>query len=371
MAETRTVLVVSNHGEIVGGGEVSLLTLLKGLDRSRWAPVAVVPSEGAVAAGARALGLPTRVIPLPGLRWPGPAVLRSVVALRRLARETGAVLLHANGSRAMFYAGLAGRLGGPPVIWHLRILEEDRKLDWLLVRLATRAIAISEAVRARLRRWPGACGRCAVVPNGIDLAAFAPARPPGSVRESLGLCPADRVIGTVGRLVPFKGHGYLLEAFAQLRQRHPGIRLLVVGDGPERDALERQARDLGIAGDVRFTGHREDVADLLAAIEVFVLPSLAEHFGRVLLEAMAMERPVVATDAGGVPEVVAENVSGLLVPPADPAALARAVSRLLTDSALARAMGRAGRRRVEAHYNLQRHAERVEAVYAEVLQERG
>lgn len=371
MTAARPVLVLSNHGEIVGGGEVSLLTLLKGLDRSRWAPTVVVPSDGAVAAGCRALGLPARVIPLPGLRWPGPAVLRTVGALRRLARETGAVLLHANGSRAMLYAGLAGRLLGRPVIWHLRVWRPDSKLDWLLARLATRTIAISEAVRGRLRRWPRAHDRCSVVPNGINLEGFVPSMDPGRVRGSLGLRPGDRVIGTVGRLVPFKGQGDLLQAFARLHRNDPGIRLLVVGDGPERDALERQARELGIAGEAHFTGHREDVADLLAVMEVFVLPSVAEDFGRVLLEAMAMQRPVVATAAGGVPEVVEENVTGLLVRPADPAAMADAISVLLGDPVRARAMGRAGRQRVEKHFTLRRHAELVEAVYAAVLRDGG
>ncbi len=363
------VLVVSNHGEIVGGGEVSLLGLLKGLDRARWHPTVVVPEEGAVAAACRALDLPTRVVPLPTLRRPRPAILRSLGALRRLARETGARLLHANGSRAMAYAGLAGRLERRPVIWHLRILEPDPRLDWLLVRLATRVVATSEAVRGRLARWPAAHRQCVVVPNGLDLQAFVPLKDADAVRESLGLPAGARVIGTVGRLVPFKGHRHLLEAFARLRAREPDVHLVVVGDGPERAALERQARELGVAPAVRFTGHREDVPDLLAALDVFVLPSLAEHFGRVLLEAMAMERPVVATAAGGVPEVVEAGVTGLLVPPANAAALADAVLTLLADPAHGRALGRAGRRRVEARFDLRHHAAAVEAVYAAVLEE--
>ncbi len=367
MTAPRPVLVVSNHGEIVGGGEISLLALLKGLDRSRWAPVVVVPSEGAVAAGARALGLPTHIIPLPSLRRPGPAILQCVATLRRLVRELDIALLHANGSRAMVYAGLTGQLAGRPVVWHVRVWRADPKLDWLLAWLATRTIAISEAVRGRLRRWPGVYGRCSVVPNGIDLETFIVLKDPANVRESLGVPPTARLIGTVGRLVPLKGHPYLLEAFARLRQSHPRIRLLIVGGGPERETLESQAQALGIAMAVQFTGHRTDVPDLLATMEVFVLPSVAEDFGRVLLEAMAIERPVVATAAGGVPEVVEENVTGLLVRPADPVALAEAISTLLADPCRAQAMGRAGRQRVEKHFNLRRHAELVEAVYSEVL----
>lgn len=363
-----TVIVVSNHAEIVGGGEVSLLTLLKGLDRSRWVIRVVVPSEGPVAAGCRSLGVPVCVVPLPSLRRPRPAILGSIWTLVRLAKDSRASLLHANGSRAMFYAGLAGRLGGRPVIWHLRLMDQDPNLDWLLARLATRTIAISEAVRGRLSRWPKAHARCTVVPNGIDLATFAPSTHRGAVRQALDLCPTDRVIGTVGRLVAFKGQRYLLEAFSQLRQSYPCVRLLMVGDGPERTSLERHAARLGVGEAVRFTGHREDVADLLAAMEIFVLPSLGEHFGRVLLEAMALKLPVVATAAGGVPEVVVDNLTGLLVPPADAAALANAIATLLADPARGRVMGSAGRERVEVHYNHRLHAQRVEAVYAEVLE---
>ena len=366
MSAPHSVLLVSNHGDIVGGGEISLLTLLKGLDRSRWTPVVVVPSEGNVAHRSRLLGISTHVIPLPSLRRPGLAFLRSIVALCRTVRATGATLLHANGSRAMLYAGLAGLLTGRPVIWHLRVWRSDPKLDWLLARLATRIIAISKAVRARLRPWPAAHRRCVVVPNALDLEAFVPSRDPESVRRSIGIPSSVHAVGTVGRLVPFKGHEYLLEAFAQLRYDYPAIRLLVVGDGPRRAALEQQARALAMAEVVHFTGHREDVPDILSILDVFILPSIAEDFGRVLIEAMAMERPVVATRGGGVPEIIEHGVSGLLVPPADPVGMADAVRSLLADPVQGRAMGRAGRQCVERQFNLQRHASLVEALYAEV-----
>ncbi|MBI2217758.1 MAG: glycosyltransferase [Candidatus Rokubacteria bacterium] len=365
---TQPILLVSNHADMVGGGEASLLALLRGLDRACWRPTLLVPGEGPVAARARALGVPVRVVPLPSLRRPGASSVRSLRALRRLITETDARLVHANGSRAMAYAGLAARLTGRPAIWHVRILESDPWLDWLLARLATRTIAISEAVRDRLRGWGSAYARCAVVPNGLDLDGFRPSETPASVRRRLGVTPGASLVGTVGRLVAFKGQRVLLEAFARLLGSHPSVELVIVGDGPDRGALEARARELGVAAAVRFTGHREDVADLVAAVDVFVLPSVAEPSGRVLLEAMALERPIVATAAGGVPEVVVDGVTGLLVRPADPDALAKAVAALLDDPGRARALARAGRRRVEEHYSLARHAERVGAIYRAVLE---
>jgi len=365
MTTPRTVLVLSNHGEIVGGGEVSLLTLLKGLDRSRWAPVAVVPSEGAVAAGARALGLPTRVIPLPGLRWPGPAMLRSIVALRRLARDSGAILLHANGSRAMFYAGLAGRLLGRPVIWHVRVADRDDLLDWLLVGLAHAVIVNSKAVERRLAWAPPRKVRC--IYNGVDLAHFSPRRPPPGLRSSLGLPEGAPVVGSVGRFVPYKGYAHLLEAARLVEAAMPGVHWVLVGDGELRGKLEGQRRSLGMEAQVHFPGWREDIPDVLALCDLFVLPSLGEHFGRVLIEAMAMARAVVATDAGGVPEIVLHGETGLLVPPAQPKALAEAVLALLEDPGRTARLGAAGRRRAETEFSLPRHVEAVEALYRVLL----
>ena len=365
MAETRTVLVVSNHGEIVGGGEVSLLTLLKGLDRSRWAPTVVLPCEGAVAAGCRALGLPAHVIPLPGLRCPGPAMLRSVAALRRLARSTGASLLHANGSRAMAYAGLAGRLGGQPVIWHVRVADRDDFLDRLLVSLARAVIVNSKAVGRRLAWAPQRKVRC--IYNGVDLDRFSPRRPPPGLRSSLGLPEGAPVVGSVGRFVPYKGYAHLLEAARLVEAAMPGVHWVLVGDGELRGELEGQRRTLGLEGQVHFPGWREDVPDLLALCDLFVLPSLGEHFGRVLIEAMAMARAIVATDAGGVPEIVLHDETGLLVPPAQPKALAEAVLALLEDPARAVHLAAAGRRRAETEFSLSRHVKAVEALYREVL----
>ncbi|MFQ5945190.1 MAG: glycosyltransferase family 4 protein, partial [Anaerolineae bacterium] len=210
MSQTRTVLMLSNHGEIVGGGELSFLGLLKGLNRSRWAPIVVVPSDGAVAVGCRGLGLPTHVVPLPSIRWPGSAVLRSIGILYSLIKGTGAALLHANGSRAMFYAGFTGRLAGRRVIWHARVADRDNLLDRLLVSLAHAVIVNSRAVRRRFA-W-ASTRKLHCIYNGIDLALFNPRQPTLELRASLGLPDGAPVVGSVGRFVAYKGYHHLLEA---------------------------------------------------------------------------------------------------------------------------------------------------------------
>ena len=363
MSEIPTsILVVSNHGHIVGGGEMSLLDLLRGLDRRRWATALVVPEEGAVASGARALGLPVHVVPLPTLRYPGPRVVQSVGALARLARTTNAALIHANGSRAMAYAGLAGRPAGRPVIWHVRMAESDGSIDRALCALASEVIAISRAVA---RRFAWAPKKVRLIPNGIDLGRFAPRPASASLRAALGVPPSAPLVASVGRFVEAKGYRYLLEAAAQVARA--GVHWILVGDGELRGELEAHARGLGLAPQVHFTGWRDDIPDVLALCDVFVLPSLCEAFGRVLVEAMAMGRPVVATAGGGVPDVVLDGETGLLVDPASPAPLASAVQTLLENPARAGQLGAAGRRRAEATFGLPAHVEAVERAYAELL----
>jgi glycosyltransferase involved in cell wall biosynthesis len=206
-----------------------------------------------------------------------------------------------------------------------------------------------------------------------------------SIRGFAGQADAI-VVGTVGRLVPVKGHHYLLEAIARLGARRPALHLLLVGDGPLRDDLTARATSAGLrvrnAGDagvpsgpegatVHMLGLRRDVARLLAAMDLFVLPSLNEGMGRVLVEAMAMELPCIASKVSGVPDVVDDGRTGVLVPPRDPAALVREIGTLIEDPQRARVMGRRGRRKVVPEFSVERMITKLEAVYRELLEAKG
>ena len=359
-----SILVVSNHGAIVGGGELSLLDLLRGLDRDRWAPVLVVPEEGEVGARARDLELPVHVIPLPTLRRPRPASLGSVRTLASLARTIDAAAIHANGSRAMAYAVAAGRLAARPVLWHVRVADPDRLLDRVLCACATVVIVTSRAVA---RRFAWAPAKVRLVPNGIDLARFTPRRPSSALREELGIPPLAPVVVSVGRHTPEKGYRHLIDAAALIEHVNPDVHWILVGDGELRRELEAGARGHGLGAQVHFTGWRNDVADVLALADVFALPSESEGFGRVLVEAMAMCRPVVATAVGGVPEIVLGGETGLLVEPANPIALADAVRSMLDDPSRAARFGAAGRARAASTFSLGAHVDAVERVYDAVL----
>jgi glycosyltransferase involved in cell wall biosynthesis len=207
--------------------------------------------------------------------------------------------------------------------------------------------------------------RICVIRNGIDTNRFNPAAR-AAARQQLAIASDDVVIGTVGRLVPVKDQSMLLRAAAELKRRTRRFRLLLAGDGPLRDALQEQAHALGIQNEVSFLGERRDVEVVLAACDVFVLSSLSEGLSNTILEAMSTGLPVVATRVGGADELVDDGRTGVLVPPAQPDALATALASLIDDPAARRTMGAAGRLKAEREFSIARMAADYEALYATV-----
>jgi len=364
--EPPTILLMANFADVMGGGEESLLGLAATLDRRRLRVLASVTAEGEVAARLRALGVPVSVVRLPRVRpWTlGPIVL-AAIRLRRLLQRERVTLVHAHGSRGALYAGLATRGLGVPLVWHVRVAEPDPRLDRLLARLAEAIVVNSSATAARLGRLPRAAAKLTVVPNGVDPVRFAPGPAHAGLGRALGLDPAVPVVGYFGRLERGKGVDVLVDAAARLHAKLPATAFLFVGDGPLRDTLMARAAAAGLPA--RFAGQRDDVAALLRLCAAVVLPSRQEAFGRVLIEAMAVGVPVVASAVGGIPEVCVDGVTGLLVPPEDPDALAVAIALTLTDQAATAARVTAAAADVRARFDLAAHAARVQAVYARVL----
>ena len=204
-----------------------------------------------------------------------------------------------------------------------------------------------------------------VIPNGRDLTRFTSGTHRDAVRAELALGQDTPVVGVVGRLETQKGHVYLLEAWTEVIRARPDARLLVVGEGSLRGELARQARDAHIAESVIFTGFRSDVPRLLDTVDVLALPSLHEGMPLTVIEAAAAGRPVVATAVDGTPEVVRDGETGYLVPPADPAALAKALLAVLGDADAARRMGREAHRWARERFDIGAHVEATARVYRE------
>jgi len=295
-----------------------------------------------------------------------------VVGLRRVARERGVELVHAHLTHDHWLAVLAAR--GLPLrlvrtIHHRRAVRRGWPSRWLFGRTDA-VIAASRDIAEAARASGVAASRLTVVGGGVDLRRFADAPDGGGVRAELGLGTAP-VVGCVARLVPGRGHDVLLDAAARLRPRIPGLRVVLVGRGEGRPAVEQRVDQLGLRDTVIFAGYRgEDLPAMLAAIDCFViLGAGSEESCRAALEAMAMRRPVVAARVGALPETVVDGETGRLVD-CDPEAVASALASVLAEPARARAMGEAGRRRVELHFTSEARAAAVERVYARVLDAR-
>ena len=239
--------------------------------------------------------------------------------------------------------------------------EELRRLTPHMDRL----VAVSRAIIAKIAEERGDAVPVELIYNGVDLSRYDHQGPCCSLRAEYGL-PADaQLVGVVARLEPEKGHATLLAAWPEVVRRCPTAYLLIVGEGSQRGPLEACARALGIADRVVFTGRRDDVPAVTAALDVAVLPSYREAQGLVVLEAMALGRPVVASNVGGIPEMIDDGVSGLLVPPEDPAALAAAIVRLLTDHPFADLLARRGHDLVHERFCVELMVRAIEDLYDE------
>jgi glycosyltransferase involved in cell wall biosynthesis len=339
------------------------------LDRARFRYEAayVLPAKDALAGELRRHGI--RVSCLGGgAAWP--------VRLRSLVRERGIDLVHAHLPYAAIGArlALAGR-GRPRLVYTEHNVWPSYKPPTYWANLLTFArndhvFAVSDQVRASIR-YPGGLGRLPLPPletlyHGLDRTALDAPPPPDGVREELGIPPGAPVVATVANFRHEKGHEHLLRAAELARRRVPDVRFLLVGQGPLEGQVRREAERLQLGGTVIFTGYREDVLRLTAAVDVFALSSLHEGLSIALIEAMALGKPPVVTSVGGLPELVEDGCHGLLVPPADPPALADGIVSILQDAALARRLGQAARRRA-ADFDIRVNLRRMEEVYAELL----
>ena len=372
-----------------GGAQEHVHSLVTRLDRSRYDPLVLSLSDGSAVHRLRAAGFRVAVLD----------ELDDSLAARLVADEVAAFdadVIHNHmyraevvGTRAALRLGEAG-LPRPYVVGTVHSSRVRSADDCELLRRLTprmdRLVAVSRAIVAKLEREGRTTVPISLIYNGVDLQRYADQEPCCTLADEYGFAPETPLVGCVARLEPEKGHPTLLEAWRLVVERVPEARLLIVGEGSRREALEEQARELGLLGTdcsgdmcvgtrharpgakVVFTGRRDDVPAVVAALDVAVLPSYREAQGITILEAMALHRPVVASNVGGIPEMVEDGRTGLLVPSHDPQALADAIVRLLTDHPLADMLGRAGHDLVHERFCIERMVASIESIYDEAAQ---
>ena len=246
--------------------------------------------------------------------------------------------------------------------------EEDRDLLRRLTPRMDHLIAVSRAIVRKLEDEGRVGAPISLIYNGVDLARYSEQSACPTLLSEYGIPAGAPIVGVVARLEPEKGHPTLLDAWPVVLDTVPNAHLLVVGEGSQRELLEAQATSLGLPGtSVTFTGRRDDVPAVTAALDVAALPSYREAQGLSILEAMALSRPVVASAVGGIPEMIDDGRTGLLVPPRDPGALAFAITRLLTDQLFAEKIGRAGHHLVHERFCVEQMVRSVETIYDEAV----
>jgi L-malate glycosyltransferase len=312
-------------------------------------------------------------------------IMRLFLETRRRLREFRPEILHTHGYKENVLGAAAGRAScRPRLVQTYHGIQENltgwagAKMRWydrlnsFVGRLAGDAfIGVSSEIAQILReRYPGKDVRC--IRNGIDVGCVAPSRARDAVRERIGVARDAFVVGTVGRLMPVKAFDRLIAALAQLRRDRAGLdaQLVIVGDGPLRRELVECAKRLGVSGQTTFVGARSDVYDLMAAFDVFALPSLHEGIPMVILEAMAIGVPIVANRVGGIPEILEDGRDALLVEAAAPGALAHAIGRLAADPSLRAALARSARRQAEARFSITATAASVVDLYCSLAERR-
>ncbi len=399
MASARKVLLV-NHAVEMGGAEKVLLRFLDCMDREAFSVALAAPASGPLTDEMERRGIPVHYgFPRPRLLevrrqslgrnrmaqllYPWDMV-RTVLGLARLIRREGYELVYTNSAKADIYGTLAGRLAGRPVIWRLHDIVDTDAFSRLNVGLFVHAarrgafevLAVSEPVRQALiaRGVPG--DKVVTVHNGVDPAEIRTSRSRDEVRAEFGLPAGAPVAGIVGRVVDWKGQALFIEAAARVSEALSEARFLIVGDavfGEKEyvDNLQARTRELGLNDKVVFTGLREDIPDLMNAMDVVVHASLLpDPLPTVILEAMTCSKPVVAPEAGGVPEMVVAGETGLLFPAGDESALAEVMLVLLSDGEKARAMGKRGRDRILSEFDAGRLARAIEAEWSKALAEK-
>ncbi len=351
-------------GRHLYGGPRQVLYLLEGL-RARGVETLLACRAGSALADAAR----TRVSRLYVLPMGGELDLKLILRLRRIMRRERPDLVHLHSRRgADLLGGIAARLAGVPCVLSRRVDNPEPR--WLVrrkYRLFARVIAISEGIRQVLLAEGVPEQQIARVHSAVDVAAYAHRCSRTWFCKELNVEPEQLVAGMIAQLIPRKGHRVLLDALPQVLAAHPELVVLLFGKGPLEEEILSEIERRGLAGQVRVAGFRDDLHRVLPCLDLVIHPALMEGLGVSLLQAAAAGTPIVASRAGGMPEVVHDGENGLLIPPGDAPALAQAIERLVADPQMRRRMAERGRQLVTEQFSVDAMVEGNLAVYRAVL----
>jgi len=358
----------------LGGAEKHVIYLAGYLLRKGYeVQITCLFKEGALAPVVKNLGIPLVCWNLP-YRWN----LRTFFHVKRRLQSSRPDILHTYLFGFHFFAGLPARLLKIPVILSSRreIADWQRKRHRILESLGNffvdRVVCCSKAVEEWTRKKERiSAGKILTIYNGVDFNRFHPSPMNFKIRKSFGIPENAPVLGTVANMAVEKGYPYLLEAADQISKANPNVWFLFVGFGPLEKEMKKKAEQIKAHKQIIFLGARSDIPNLLSAMDIFILASVIEGFPNVLLEAMASGKPVVATKAGGVPELIESGKDGLLVAPKNGPALAQAVLSLFGNRQKAEEFARSAEEKIQKNFSLEKMADQYETLYLSLLREKG
>ena len=370
----RTVLYLA-WAPFFSGAERALLLTVQNLDPTRYRPHVILGTSGETLAAFRAAGVSSEVVSIARLdrrhplRWAA-----SVARVSRVARRVGAAIIHSNDAPSFQPGGYAAKVLRRPAVTHIRFPDTTAGFAWFLRPAPSRVFFVSEYLRAdAVAQSPDLFeGRSDVVYDGVSISPPITDAARVELRRSLDL-PVDHVVvALTGQVAEVKGIWEYLDAARLLVERGVKATFAVLGDdlkghGALRRAMEERVASLGLSDHFRFLGFRPDAPRLIPAFDVITVPSHIEPLGNATLEAMAAGRPVVGSRVGGIPEMVVDRETGVLVPAQEPGALAEALEPLITSPELRQRLGLAARQRAERAFSLAAHATRLQSLYDSVL----
>ena len=349
-----------------GGAQEHVYSLMQRLDRSRFDASVVSLSNGSAVRKLQREGFNVCVIDEPDDAVAVGALVAHLLDVRPDVIHTHMYRADIVGTKAAMALGESGhhRPYVVSTVHSSRVRSaDDKETLRALTPEMDQLIAVSRSIERKIADERPSAAPVRLIYNGVDLERYDHQEPCCTLRDEYGMEPGSQIVGVVARLEPEKGHQTLLDAWPLVLSDVPDAYLLIVGEGSRRDFLEQRAQQNRVAHRVVFTGRRDDVPAVTAALDVAVLPSHREAQGLSVLEAMALSRPVVASDVGGIPEMIENGVTGLLVPHDQPEALAAAIVRLLTDHALADTIARAGHDLVHDRFCIELMVRAVEDIY--------
>lgn len=380
--EKRRVLYINQTAKI-SGAERSLLSFFEKIDRKLIEPILLLPEDGPLLKETEKIGIETIVLPYlikfgeSHSLFKLSRILRAVYMIVEIIKRKKIDIVHSNSPRAGFIGGLSARLALVPSVIHVRDIHQSPFSNYfkasILDALSDKIIAVSNATKISIgEKRRSLIKKVDVVYNGIDIEKI-DSMMFRDFRKEIGVDNDVKLIASIGILHPVKGHDTLIKSIPLVKEKFPLLKALIVGDcflekeREYRDELKNLAESVGVLGDVIFTGFREDIFNVLKAIDIFVLPSkYPDPFPRALLEASAMKKPIIATRVGGIPEIIKDGFSGILIEPEDHLTLANAIILLLEKDELAHSLAFRSRKILEENFTIEKHLEKILYLYFEI-----